>query len=309
MNSKADITRGEEKWRRKVARSRSPRRLPPTETIIAILAGLVLWYVIALFTPDYILPQLDQVGARIWELFTTPSQLGDWAMTLYRVLLGLVSSFVIGVILGMAMGKSQRFNNVAMPYLQVIQGIPSLAWVMICTIWFQDPELRVWFLMLMVTLPSFAFQTKDSFSAIPKELRDMAQSLRPRRSRLDMFRTVTLPSIVPDLLTAWKITLGLGTRVVLIAEFAGTQMGVGIQLRNEQAQLRMDGVIAWTAALVIFVLIVQKIIELIERRLLRYRPGGDLAPVAENPQDGADTPGEPRTAAAKEAQLRASGGS
>ena len=49
----------------------------------------------------------------------------------------------------------------------------------------------------------------------------------------------------------------------------------------EQQFFRMDGVLAWTASLVIFVLIIQKIIELLERRLLRYRPSGATPQVSE----------------------------
>src|SRR5699024_3110645 len=151
-------------------------------------------------------------------------------------------------------------------------------------IWFQSVEVRIWFLLLMLTPPGFACQANASYRAVPNELRDMAKSLRPRRGRLDMFRTVTLPAIVPDLLTAWKVNLGLGTRVVLIAEFAGATIGVGYQLRMEQQFFRMDGVLAWTASLVIFVLIIQKIIELLERRLLRYRPSGAAPQVSEAEQ-------------------------
>jgi NitT/TauT family transport system permease protein len=263
--------RGEDVWRRRMRRS--ARRLPPLEMVIAIAVGIVIWTIIAARTEDYILPPLTDVVARIFELFTDSDQRWDWTMTVIRIMLGLITSFVVGVALGLAMGRSRRLTNIFMPYLQITQGIPSLSWVMIAIIWFQTVEVRIWFLMVMVTLAGFAFQAQDSYRAIPAELRDMARSLRPRRNRLDMFRTVTMPAILPDLLTAWKVNLGLGTRVVLIAEFAGATIGVGYQLRIEQQFFRMDGVIAWTASLVIFVLIIQQVIAMIERRMLRYRPG------------------------------------
>ncbi len=283
MATESQTSRGQEVWRRRVARS--ARSLPPVETVVAIAAGLVLWAIIATGTPDYILPQINDVVMRIVELFVDPDQRWDWLATVIRIMIGLITAFVVGTIAGLAMGKSQKLTNILMPYMQVIQGIPSLAWVMIAIIWFQSVEIRIWFLLLMVTLTGFAFQANDSYRAVPAELRDMAKSLRPRRGRLDMFRTVTLPAIIPDLLTAWKINLGLGTRVVLIAEFAGATIGVGYQLRMEQQFFRMDGVLAWTASLVIFVLIVQKIIEFIERRLLRYRPSGAAPQVSEAASD------------------------
>lgn len=276
------VGRGRATWQRRV--TRSARRLPPVETILALLAGAVAWYVVASMTEPYILPHLHDVLLRTAEIFIDSSQRFDWLMTIFRIALGLIAGFFIGVAGGLAMGRSKKLTNILMPYLQIIQGIPSVAWVMITLIWFQGTEMRIWFLMLMITLPGFAFQAQDSYEAIPKELRDMAKSLRPRAHRLDMFRTVTLPGIIPGLLTAWKVNLGLGTRVVLIAEFAGSAIGVGFQLRWEQQFFRMDGVLAWTAALVIFVLIVQQLISLVERRLLRYRPGPGAPQVAEASQ-------------------------
>ena len=251
------------------------------EMVLAIIAGLVIWTIVAGRTPDFVLPQLTDVGSRIVELFTDADQRWNWLLTIIRVMLGLVTSFVVGVTLGLAMGRSRRLLNIFMPYLQVGQGIPSLAWVIICIIWFQTVEVRIWFLLLMITLPGFAFQAQDSYRAIPKDLQDMARSLRPRRHRLDLFRSITLPAIVPDLLTAWKVNLGLGTRVVLIAEFAGASVGVGYQLLVELQFFRMSGVIAWTASLVIFVLIIQQIIAVLEHRLLRYRPDATAPEVSE----------------------------
>ncbi|WP_166345530.1 ABC transporter permease [Phytoactinopolyspora limicola] len=275
--------RGDEVWRQRV--QRSARRLPPVEMVVAICVGLIVWTIVAARTEDYILPPITDVGSRIVELFTDADQRWDWLMTMFRIMLGLITSFVVGTALGLAMGRSRRLTNIFMPYLQITQGIPSLSWVMIAIIWFQTVEVRIWFLMVMVTLAGFAFQAQDSYRAIPAELKDMAKSLRPRRDRLDMFRTITLPAILPGMLTAWKVNLGLGTRVVLIAEFAGATIGVGYQLRLEQQFFRMDGVIAWTASLVIFVLIIQQVIAMIERRMLRYRPGAHMPQVSEATQE------------------------
>lgn len=286
MNANPSTTRAENIWQRRLARS--AKRLPAWETVAALAVGAVLWVILAHVTPPFVLPQLDVAIARVIEVFTDADQRWNWLVTIGRVMLGLVSAFVVGVVGGLLMAQSKRLTNILMPYLQIIQGIPSLAWVLIAATWFTEAEVRIWFLMLMVTLPGFVFQTRDSYQAIPQELRDMAKSLRPRRSRLDMFRTLTLPAITPGLLTAWRVNLGLGTRVVIIAEYAGTTIGVGIQMRSEQALLRMDGILAWTASLVIFVLIIQWLIERVERHLLRYRPGANTATATD-----ADQPDQP----------------
>lgn len=242
----------------------------PTESAAGIAALLAAWVVSSWFAEPYIVPPIQVVFSEVVSILTTWDLLRHALRTLGRVGLGLASAFVIGTVLGLMMGYSKRAHRFSMPLLQIAQGVPSLSWVVIAVIWFASIELRSWFILLIVTLPGFAFQAFDSYRAVPKELRDMARSLRPRR--FDMLLTVTGPAIVPDLLTAWKVNIGLGTRVVLIAELVGASVGVGYQLLVSQQMFNMGRVIAWTVVLVLFVLALQQVIERIERRLLRYRP-------------------------------------
>ena len=267
--------------RQRLSAAKSLGRRVPLEGFAAVAILLVVWAIVAEFTPPYILPQVTVVLGEVVEILTTWEALENVVVTVIRILAGLVGAFVIGTALGLAMGRTRRVDRFSMPLMQMVQGVPSVSWVMIAIIWFATVETRIWFILLAVTMPGFTFQALDSYRSVPRELRDMARSLRPRR--LDMFRTVTLPAISPDLLTAWKVNLGLGTRVVLIAELVGAPVGVGYQLRFSQQMFDMAAVMAWTAVLVLFVLLVQHLISRVERRMLRYRPsavgdGGEAEP-------------------------------
>jgi NitT/TauT family transport system permease protein len=80
-----------------------------------------------------------------------------------------------------------------------------------------------------------------------------------------------LPSILPEILTAWKVNLGNASRVVVVAELVGATGGVGYELLQQQQMFDMTGAMAWTLQLVLFVLIVQYVLTLIERTAFRYR--------------------------------------
>lgn len=263
VTNEADTERGGAR------RFRGGRRLP-VESVASIGLLLLVWWFIAGRTPDYIAPQPTAVLAFIWNIVSDTQLLWHAFITILRIMVGLVLAFVFGTALGLAMGWRKSVERFSMPLLQMAQGVPSVSWVLIGVIWFQTQEIRIAFILVIVTLPGFAFQALDSYRAIPKELRDMARSLRPRR--FDTFRTLTWPAVVPDLLTAWKVNVGLGTRVVLIAELVGAPLGVGYMLLVQQQRFDIAGVIAWTGVLVLFVLAAQFVVERFERRLLRYRP-------------------------------------
>jgi ABC-type nitrate/sulfonate/bicarbonate transport system permease component len=156
-----------------------------------------------------------------------------------------------------------------------LQGIPALSWVVIAIIWFHTLELRILFIMVMTTLPAFTFQILDAFRAISKDLFEMTVSFRPRKTTL--FRVLILPSIVPGIITAWKVNAGNAARVVVVAELVGATGGVGYQLLLQQQLFDTAGAIAWTLQLVLFVLIAQRVIGAIEGWVLRYRAVAERA--------------------------------
>ena len=96
-----------------------------------------------------------------------------------------------------------------------------------------------------------------------------------RPSRWTLFRFLIVPTIVPGILTAWKVNLGNAARVVVVAELVGATGGVGYELLRQQFD--MAGAMAWTLQLVLFVLVVQQTITAIENWALRYRAVSERA--------------------------------
>jgi len=251
--------------------SRAPvwRRLADYRLLVLIIAFLIVWEIAAKAIGGYNVPQISEVASRLRDTVTSKDGIHNLVMTLARVLVGLVASFVAGTALGLWAGARPGAGGYLLPATRFIQGIPSLSWVIIAVIWFANVEVRVFFVMLLVTLPGFVLQTYDSYRAIPPELRDMGRSFRPGRWAL--FREITLPGIAPGLFTAWKVNLGLGIRMVLIAELVGATVGVGSQLLTAQQLFDMASVVSWTLLLAICMLILQAVIDAIEARALRYR--------------------------------------
>jgi NitT/TauT family transport system permease protein len=248
---------------------RTTRRLDPAP-LVTLVAVVVVWQIASLFASSQVVPSVGSVISRLGDIVTSASSLKDYAITLARIMAGLVTAFAIGSVIGLATGAKPGLGRYLLPAVRFFQGIPSLSWVVLAVIWFKSVELRIWFIMMMVTLPGFTLQLHDSYRAIARELRDMARSFRP--TRLLLFREVTLPAVAPGMFTAWKVNLGLGIRVVLIAELVGATTGIGVRLLDSQQLFDMTGVVAWTLLLALSALAIQAVIEVIEDRALAYRP-------------------------------------
>jgi NitT/TauT family transport system permease protein len=240
------------------------------EPFISALALIAVWEVAAWFFPPFLFPSTITIAKHTFSILTDQAQITGAIATSLRILLGMAGAFVVGGLLAIWMGMSVRCERYAHPLLTFNQGIPALSWVVISVIWFKSTEFRIWFIIVMTTLPAFAFQIYDSYRAMSKDLIEMSLSFRP--SKWDKFRTLIVPSILPGILTAWKVNLGNVARVVVVAELVGASIGVGYELLQRQQLFDMAGAIAWTLVLVLFVVVSQGVVTFLEANLLRYRP-------------------------------------
>jgi ABC-type nitrate/sulfonate/bicarbonate transport system permease component len=233
-----------------------------------VLAGI--WQILSITFPPFLFPPVSEIIKRTIEILVTGSLLIDVLLTAGRIFVGLFGAFIIGSMLALVIARSRTLENFVSPVLTFFQGIPALSWVVFAIIWFQGTEFRIAFIMVMTTLPAFTFQILDAIRSMSKDLFEMTMSFRP--SRWTLFRFLIVPTIVPGILTAWKVNLGNAARVVVVAELVGATGGVGYELLRQQQLFDMAGAMAWTLQLVIFVLVVQQTINAIEAWALSYRP-------------------------------------
>jgi NitT/TauT family transport system permease protein len=254
---------------------KNTRTLRILQAAVSMLALSGAWQILSYAFPPFLFPPVPAIISRTIEILITGSLLSDVLLTAWRIFAGLFGAFTVGGFLALVIGQSRTAENFITPVLTFFQGIPALSWVVFAIIWFHGIEFRVWFIMLMTTLPAFTFQILDAFRSMSKDLFEMTMSFRPSRTKL--FRYLIVPTILPGILTAWKVNLGNAARVVVVAELVGATGGVGYELLKQQQLFDMAGAMAWTLQLVLFVLIAQQTINAIEAWTLRYRAVSERA--------------------------------
>jgi NitT/TauT family transport system permease protein len=254
---------------------RNPRVTRALQATASTLVILGVWQIASYFFPPYLFPPVPEIVSRTLGILFSWSLLSQVLVTAARIFAGLFGAFVLGGLLALLIGRSPKIESYISPVLVFLQGIPALSWVVIAIIWFHGIEFRIFFIMVLTTLPAFTFQILDAFRSMSKDLFEMTMSFRPRPWTL--FKFLIVPTIVPGILTAWKVNLGNAARVVVVAELVGATGGVGYELLRQQQLFDMAGAIAWTLQLVLFVLIVQQMIVAIENYALRYRAVSERA--------------------------------
>jgi NitT/TauT family transport system permease protein len=241
----------------------------PRQTLVSLLVFALAWEVLsylapALGIPPFAIPSL----LRIAKAITTITPL-DIAVTLARVIGALIVSFVLGIVLAMAMYRSNTLEKYLHPMIRILMAVPVVSWILFAVLWFPGVEFRIGFVLVVVCGPVVLVDTLDAMRSVPRELRQMMQSFRP--TTLQYFVKLMLPAIVPTIFTSWKVNISLAIRVVTIAELVGAVTGIGHQLSVAQELFSVADVFAWTIVLVALLFLLEAIVSRFEARLLRWR--------------------------------------
>ena len=251
-----------------VGSRRSPesrRDLFATSVVVVII--LIAMEVTSRYVPDYVMPSPVTVWNAARELFLTdPYHVG---ITLLRLAVAVTVAMTVGVLLGLAMGMLPW----ARPYLKAVvvidTGIPALSWMLIAVFWFKNPETRIFFILLVILLPFYALNIYEGVRALSKDLVDMIESFRP--SRWQVLRYLILPHIVPYIFLTTKSVIGYAIRMVIFAELVASAVGIGARMNLAQSTFRIDQVLAWTFFLVILNLVLQALVNGLEKLVLSWR--------------------------------------
>jgi len=243
----------------------------PWERTLAIALLLLAWAWASHFSTPMFFPSLRQIADNVFNLLSTPEGWASVGTTYARILFYLAGSFVVSSLLGLLAAWNVHIERFLQPIIELKQGIPALCWVLFAIIWFNDSEARIAFVVITSALPTFFYQSRDALRSIPRDWVELVHSLRP--SPWQKARILWWPAVLPALLTGWRINIGNATRVTIMAELLGGITGIGHELRVSQEMFRMDQTIAWTAVLVLFVIVSNALISLAERHYLFYRHG------------------------------------
>ena len=233
--------------------------------IIVLVVAMEVW---SRHVPPFIMPPPQRTLDAM--LAAMKNDYFHIALTIGRLLVAVLAALVLGTLIGAAMALVRPLE----PYLRSIvvidTGVPALSWMLFAIFWFEQPEVRVFFILLMILIPFYALNVFDGIRALSKDLVEMVETFRP--SRMQVLRLLIGPHIVPYLLMTTKAIIGYATRMTVFAELVSVSTGMGAKMGQAQSTFAMDGVLAWTVILVLTNLMIQGLVQALEALLLRYRP-------------------------------------
>ncbi|MGL5674793.1 MAG: ABC transporter permease [Cellulosilyticaceae bacterium] len=156
--------------------------------------------------------------------------------SLYRVILGLGIAVAIGMVIGILMGTWEKMNQLLNPLVYFTYPMPKTAFLPIVMILFGLGDGSKIILIVLITVFQVIVVVRDAILHIDKGMYHIMKSLGA--SKWQMFWQVTLPAILPELLTNMRVSVGTALSVLFFAENYGTRHGLGYYIQD--CWMRLD---------------------------------------------------------------------
>ena len=240
--------------------------LPPMKRFLShlsaeglVVLAIVFWWLLSLELPEIIVPRPLKVAEQIWILVRDLKYIGHVAASTIRVILGVFIAVVFGTFLALLPHWFPLLDVIVHERIKpFLNSFPSVGWAILAIIWFGPSHGTIVFIMVMILTPFCLVNVSEGLKEIDLELLEMARSFT-RRPVVVLFK-VTLPLLMPYIISAVRIAYGVGWKIALVAELFGSESGLGFLLQQAQSVADSTTVFATCLAIVVIFWVGEKIV-------------------------------------------------
>ena len=195
------------------------------EYLIAIGVVLVVWQIAAVIAGEIVIASPILVFKEILEVSGDLTFWKHVGMSISRISVALILSFITAVPLGLSLGLSSRIDKYAKPFIYLSYPVPKIVLLPVVMLIFGLGEVSKIAMLWMILFFQLLITTRDAARGVDKAARYSLMSLGG--NNWHMFRHVIAPSCLPAIITALRITAGTVVAVLFFVESIGTNWGLG----------------------------------------------------------------------------------
>jgi ABC-type nitrate/sulfonate/bicarbonate transport system permease component len=252
------------------------RRFEPT---ILGTGTIVLLLLIWQFLPDFVPMKAgtklfftvpSHIAGTLWNMFATGSIWKPLGVSASAFAIGLAMAIVVGLPLGVLLGRSATLNAMVDPFITAFNATPRLVFLPLLMLWF---GIGIWSKVAVVFLGALFPLLINTFEGVRNADRLLINVVRSfGAGEWDIARLVVVPNSLPFIIVGLRLAIGRAVLGVVVSEFFGSQDGLGVMMVRAASQFKVDIVFAGLIVFAALSLIMTGLVKLIEDRLTRWRP-------------------------------------
>ncbi|MCH2423773.1 MAG: ABC transporter permease [Acidimicrobiales bacterium] len=195
----------------------------------------------------------------------------DAYVTMKEAMIAFVIASILGVVAGIVLGNFRRVAKIFGPFIILINAMPKIAFLPLILVVYGVGEMSKVVLAVIIAFFIVQVPTQAAVSLVDPDLITVARTMGASNNQI--FRMVTIPAIGPAILGAMRLAAIMSVQATVFGEIFASKRGLGQRLITSANMLDYNGLFAIVFILAVFALIVNGLIGLAEKRILRWQVG------------------------------------
>lgn len=221
--------------------------------------------------PEYVLPSVVSVCKTLIHGFHDQTFLIGIAVSMKRIAIGYGISIVIGILLGLLIGRVRIFEETLGSLISGLQTLPTICWLPLALLWFGLNDWSIMFLVIMGAVLSITIATDAGVKSVPLLYMRAAKTMGARGWKL--YLEVIIPAALPYIITGMKQGWSFAWRSLMAGELLIVCVGLGHLLMVGRELNDMSQVIAVMIVIIIIGILVDRLFFIKVERRIRERWG------------------------------------
>ncbi|HET7411401.1 MAG TPA: ABC transporter permease subunit, partial [Pararhizobium sp.] len=142
--------------------------------VASLVLWAILWEIVGRLDVTILLPPLSRVVVRIFEIVPTHTFISALGVTAYAFILGNVIAIVVGVPLGVLMGRSVVADRIFLPWVNLFLSAPLTALVPVIMVLFGLGQTTILLTVVLFAIWIIVLDTRAGVRSISPSLIEMA---------------------------------------------------------------------------------------------------------------------------------------
>jgi NitT/TauT family transport system permease protein len=237
--------------------------------LLAFWESVPLWYTLpkgmALFftTPS-------KVAAAFQQLLINGEIEKHFYVSAIAFLAGLGLSIIVGLPLGLLMGRSQTLEALLDPYVTSFNASPRIVWLPLMILWF---GIGIWSKIVIVFAGAVFPLLINTYTGVKNVNRVLVNVVRSfGANEWQLMKVVVLPNSLPYIIAGLRLAIGRAILGVVVGEFFGSSQGLGFMIASAATNYKVDVVFVGVAIFMTLSVILTLAVKRFESRLASRRP-------------------------------------
>ena len=249
--------------------------IPNWRGFLVLLPGLctlVMWELAAWQWPTVakLVSQPTEIARGIVDVISTGTIWQHLNATLTEMAVGYAIGALSGVALGFLCGRIKLLGNILNPYITLFNGIAKVALAPVFVIWFGIGLMsKIAIILTMVFFVVFI----NTFAVLRSVNEDYVAIIRIMgASHWQVVREVFLPATLPFIMVGLRAGIPFSVIGAVVGEFIASTKGLGFFINYNQGTYDTNGIFVGVTILALLVVVLDGLLSLLEKRLLKWRP-------------------------------------